>query len=455
MRTFKYVVSLLALTAAVPSVSAARAESSSSKVSVQQNEELNLSIGENHTMPAGDVKSYSEGIRGIADIKLTPDNSQFVIAGQKPGTTTLLLIKKDGSETMYTINVSQRPMGAVDKELSSLLEGSTGLRIRRVGSRYFIEGGVSTEGELKRIEQIASLYPGQVQSLVIVGGAAAERRINIRIDFFFVQYDRSRNWNFGVSWPSQVGPATVNATYDFVSRTVQTAQASITNQPLLGLDMAAVNGWAKVLKHSTVVTSNGTEAKFESGGEQNYVVSSGLSSTLTQIRFGTNVTVLPRFDPSTREIEMHLQSEVMDLTPTVGTGTNLPGRNVSKLDTSVALRLGQSIVLSGIRTRSQRHGITGIPLLSEIPVLGVLFGTHQDANEQVEGAVFVIPSVVESIPKSAGEIMQEALSKYTEFSGDVENVRAYDENPEHAEGVHQTYRPKNISRPIRVTKDEQ
>jgi pilus assembly protein CpaC len=418
---------------------------------VQESQELNLSIGENRTLPASDVKSYSEGIRGIADIKLTPDNSQFIIAGQKPGTTTLLLIKRDGSEAMYSINVSQRPMAAVEKELSALLEGSTGLRIRRVGSRFFIEGGVNNEQDLKRIEQIASLYPGQVQSLVTVGGAAAERRINIRIDFFFVQYDRSRNWNFGVRWPSAIGPAVASGTYDFVASTVTSAQASITNQPLLGLDMAAINGWAKVLKHSTVVTSNGTEAKFESGGEQNYVVTSGLSATLTQIKFGTNVTVLPRFDPATREIEMHLQSDVMDLTPSAGVGTNLPGRNVSKLDTSVALKLGQSIVLSGIRTRAQRHTVSGVPLLSEIPIIGVLFGSHQDQNQQVEGAVFVIPSVVESIPRGADEIMREALDSYTDYSGDIEKTKSFEENPEHAPGVSQTYRPKTTKGRSRET----
>ena len=54
--------------------------------------ELNLVVGENKTLPAVGVKNYSEGIKGIADIKLTTDNTKFVIAGRKPGTTTLLLI---------------------------------------------------------------------------------------------------------------------------------------------------------------------------------------------------------------------------------------------------------------------------------------------------------------------------------------------------------------------------
>src|SRR5262245_4971708 len=102
---------------------ALQAQVADPKPTLQASDELNLSVGENTTIPAGDVKSFSEGIRGIADIKLTTDNSQFVIAGQKRGTTTLLLIKKDGGQVMYTINVSQRPMSIVERELSDLLQG--------------------------------------------------------------------------------------------------------------------------------------------------------------------------------------------------------------------------------------------------------------------------------------------------------------------------------------------
>src|SRR5688500_6955298 len=121
------------------------------------------------------------------------------------------------------------------------------------------------------------------------------------------------------------------------------ATASIVDQVLPGLDIAATNGWAKVLKHSTVVTSNGSEAKFESGGEQNYFVSNNLTASLAQIEFGTRVRVLPRFDPRTNELEVHLVAEVMDLTPPVSGSTDLPGRNVSKLEALVKLQLGQSI----------------------------------------------------------------------------------------------------------------
>lgn len=403
------------------------------ETTTEREEELNLSVGENRTIPAADVKSYSEGAPGIVQVKLTPDGSQFVLVGQKPGSSTLLLIKKDGQHFKYSVNVFARPLKAVESELRELLSGMTGIRIRLVGAHFFIEGGVSTEPELKRIEQIAALYAGQVESLVILGGAAADRRLNIRVDFFFVQYDRTRGYAVGVNWPASIGGPGVgsaSANVDLIAGTVTSAQASIANQVLPGLDIAANHGWAKVLKHSTVITANGSEASFSSGGEQNYSIASGLTSTIREIKFGTDITVLPRFDPSTRQIDVKVEAEVADLTPPVTAGTALPGRNTSKLSTAVALKLGQSLVLSGIRTRSQRHQVSGLPLLSDIPLLGVFFGSHSDQEQEVEGAVFVVPTVIESVPQGVSELVNEALSQYDKFSGNMGDVNAFDQDPE-------------------------
>ncbi|HET9930427.1 MAG TPA: pilus assembly protein N-terminal domain-containing protein [Polyangiaceae bacterium] len=396
----------------------------------QQQDEVNLSVGENRTLSAVGVRSYSVGAPGIVDVRLTPDNSQFVLTGQQPGSTTLLLLKKDNSQVSYALNVYPRPVERVESELLQLLDGTPGMRVRKVGPRFFIEGGVSTEPELKRIDRIAAQFPGQVESLVVLGGAAAERRINVRIDFFFIEFDRTKSYQIGIGYPGKVGPGAFEASYSFLGGGFTSATASVVNQPLPGLDLAATRGWAKVLKHSTILTANGAEAKFSSGGEQNYVITSGLSASLSQINFGTDVTVLPRFDPVARELEVRIDAQVSDLTPSVAAGTNLPGRAVSKLQTLVSVKLGQSIVLSGIRTRSQRHGVSGLPLLSQIPLLGVLFGSHSDDQQDVEGAVLLVPSVVESVPRSAHEVLDDALAKFEKYSGDLDDAHAWDENSE-------------------------
>jgi pilus assembly protein CpaC len=392
---------------------------------------LNLAVGENQSISAADVKSFSEGAPGVADVKITPNGQQFVVVGNRPGSTTLLLIHRDGSEVTWNINVFARPIKAVESELAELVGDQTGIRVKKIGARFFIEGGVSSPADLERIQHIAQLYAGQVESLVVLGGVAADRKINIRIDFFFVQYDKTQSYRFGMNWPTQfAGPgiAAGSFAWDFVARAVSGASAAVSNQPLPGLDMAAQNGWAKVLKHATVITSNGAQAAFSSGGQQNFALNGALSNSIQAIKFGTNVQVLPRFDPTSREIAVTIDADVADLTPPAG-ATPLPGQNTSRLNTNVALKLGQSVVLSGIRTASEAQTRRGIPWLSQIPVLGLLFGSKEKQQQDIEGALFIVPSVIDTASTQSSELIQHAVHEFEIYAGDLSKVSPWNEQP--------------------------
>jgi pilus assembly protein CpaC len=395
----------------------------------QETREMSIAVGENRTIPAGDVKNYSVGSHDIVDVKLTTDSSQFVVVGLKHGSTSLLLINRDGTETNWVIDVFAIPPQLVEKEIGELLHGYTGVRLRRVGARFFIEGGVNTDTDLKRINHIASLYPGQVESLVGVGSGGMGRTTNVRIDVFFVQYKKTSSYQVGVNWPAEIAGVPLQSSfgYDFVANT-RTAQATIVNQPLPALDIASQHGWAKVLKQATVITTNGVEANVASGGEQNFAVAAGLTSAIQKISFGTILTVLPRFEPDTGDLELKVETDISDLTSPTGS-TNLPGRDTSKLTTIVHMKVGQSLVLSGIHTKSQTHLVSGLPLLSEIPVLGLLFGSHNDQKQELEGAVFVVPSLVEAPSRPAYDMIRDALAQYANYDGDLHSINPYPAMP--------------------------
>ena len=389
---------------------------------------IDVAVGENRMISAENVKNYSEGVKGIIDVKLTTDKTRFVLVGQRPGTTTLLLIRADGSQETVYINVYQRSMDSVQREIEELLDGTNGVRVRRVGRKIFIDGGVATENEQKRVTQIAALYPGQVESLVVSGATPADARVDIRIDFFFVKYNSAKTYAIGLDWPGRYAPGgTASVNYNILTRSVTSAQATIASQPLPALDMAASRGWAKVLKQSTIISRNGNEATFESGGQQNFPVTSAFTSTIQSIDFGTNVTVTPRYDTQRRDLSIKLTASVSDLEAPVA--STLPSKSTSKLVTVVDLKLGQALILSGFRTRGQRHSINGLPFLSEIPLLGVLFGSHKDSSEETDGAIFIVPTVIESVAPASSDMIADALNRYEAFSGDVHEVNAYDHRP--------------------------
>jgi pilus assembly protein CpaC len=402
---------------------------------------ITLAVGESKTISAKDVRNYSEGASGIIDIRLTTDASRFIITGSRTGSTSLLLIKGDGSQVTLNIDVFARSPEAVEHELTQLLDGLPGVRVRRVGAHIVIDGSVNDEAELRRVQHVASLYPGEVDSLVSVGAGTAvptapgappaePPRFIVRIDFYFVQYDVNSSYSVGISWPSSIGGSVLQSqlTYDFLLGVPKTATASVANQPLPGLDIASTRGWAKVLRQATIVTNNGSEATFSNGGEQNFSVTTGLGVGVQRIPFGTDLTVLPRYLPLQRQIDVKLTAEVADLTAS-SSGTNLPGRSTSKLTTNISLKLGESLVLSGIRSQSTTHAVGGIPVLKDIPVLGLLFGAHSEQDQTTEGAIFIVPSVIEPVPNAARELVANAMATFRNFGGSIDSVRTYDRSP--------------------------
>ena len=53
----------------------------------------------------------------------------------------------------------------------------------------------------------------------------------------------------------------------------------------------------------------------------------------------------------------------------------------------------------------------------------------------MEGAIFVVPSIIESIPKGAQEVLDDAMRDYKEYGGDIDAVNAWEKNPATAPGV--------------------
>lgn len=324
-----------------------------------------LRVGEQKSLPARGIRSYSEGAPGFADVRVTRDQSRFVIVGKNEGTTSLLLIKNDGSQLQYTIRV-----------------------------------------------------------LAADADKGFGRRENIRLDLYFVLIQDRYSHQIGLNWPGNIG-STLTPSEAAIAITGGSGQATqsafqILPQTFLpSFDLAQAKGWAKMYRQATLVTANGTEAVFTSGGEFNVQVQNNLTVNVQAIEFGTKISVLPKYDSKTGRIELEIVADVSDLDAEKGV-RGIPGRITSHVETLVNLELGQSVSLAGIRARTERRRKNGIPALALIPFIGALFGTHSRETEANESYMLVVPSVVEPISLSQRDRVEEALRVYEGFHGGVD-----------------------------------
>src|ERR1044071_9498318 len=103
--------------------------------------EINLAVGGQKVINSSGVSNFSEP-SGIVQIKTTEDGRRMVLSAVRPGSTTLLLIYNGGKQETLAINVSARSPAAIRSELKALLSGLSGVDVREVGGRIFLDGAV-------------------------------------------------------------------------------------------------------------------------------------------------------------------------------------------------------------------------------------------------------------------------------------------------------------------------
>ena len=166
------------------------------------------------------------------------------------------------------------------------------------------------------------------------------------------------------------------------------------------------DGTIKTLASPNLVAVNGEKAKFLSGGEIPIpVVQSGSGDNSISVVFKEYGVKLD-FEPTVIDsgiINLRVVPEVStpDYTRAVVlSGFLIPAFQTRRVDTVVELRDGQSLVIGGLTNTDVRKERRKIPLLGDIPVLGVFFQNSRDTIEENELVVLVSPRIIRPLEAS-------------------------------------------------------
>jgi general secretion pathway protein D len=117
---------------------------------------------------------------------------------------------------------------------------------------------------------------------------------------------------------------------------------------------------------------------------------------------GVILTVTPRVNAGGLVI-LEIQQEVSNVVraETV-TQSELATPTISQrlVSSTVAVQSGQTIALGGLITDNRNRSRSGVPILSSIPVIGVLFSTRNNTNDRTELLVLLTPRVIDSAERA-------------------------------------------------------
>lgn len=160
----------------------------------------------------------------------------------------------------------------------------------------------------------------------------------------------------------------------------------------------------KVLSAPSVLVRNNAEANFSSGTQipvASTILNTGSGdassdNVYSQVQFrqtGVSLRVRPRVS-SSGMVFLDITQDVSSPSvsgPEVGGNVSVDNR---RLQTEVAVRSGDTIILAGLIKTEQGAGSSGLPYLSRIPVIGGLFGQQKTLNNREEVLVLITPNIV-------------------------------------------------------------
>lgn len=210
------------------------------------------------------------------------------------------------------------------------------------------------------------------------------RMNDIRMALKIEQVSGSNGQDLGLSWSVGAGGLSVG-------QKDGTLQGGFTPglKPLsfeASLQVARTQGRVNTLLDTSFVSQDGRTSTFSNGGQ---LVLPNTSTTTTNgsttsnttresYNYGLEVSLTPRLAPDGRvEVDVRVQLGQAPR-PGVQNGVVIEKQTLATL---VNVAPGESLVLGGILQKSQNDSSKGVPGLSDIPVLGALFGNKTTSND--------------------------------------------------------------------------
>jgi len=379
------------------------------------------------------IKRVSVAKPETADVLvITP--RQLLIIGKMSGTTSLVYWNEEEVPTTAEIIVGIN-LDTVRKDLEKIAPDEA-IKLTASGDALILTGTVSSNLVQNRVVESAKMYASKVVDLLKV---VKLEQVLIQVRVAEVDRTLAKELGFNLLFQPVInggqyrGFVRAPGSFDSIGgnisplRSLDGSLSDLTQVfvvtpgdiPKFAGMMRVLHdkGAIKVLSEPNLVVANGDVGKFLVGGEFPVVIASaagsGAAASVDYKEYGINLSFKPNI-ASNGDIYMKITQEVSELDFANGvtiSGFQLPGLKTRKAESGLQLGDGQTFVLAGLIENKISRKVSKIPLLGDIPILGVLFRNTRYTNQETELMVMVTPKIVrplnkEEIPALPTEMMK-------------------------------------------------
>ena len=168
-----------------------------------------------------------------------------------------------------------------------------------------------------------------------------------------------------------------------------------------------------------LMVKSGETASIDVGNEIPTIVGSSQSvdnpgapliQTVKYRKTGVLLTVKP-IVYSSDSVEIQIIQELSEAQTTKSSSIESPTIFNRKLETTVILKDGGSVVLGGLISESRSKGKSGVPGFGAIPLLGRIFRSDVTSTDRTELVMMIVPYIIENA-EEADQITEQVLQVY-------------------------------------------
>ena len=168
------------------------------------------------------------------------------------------------------------------------------------------------------------------------------------------------------------------------------------------LDLLARNGAAHILSEPSILCTNNKEAEIYVGQTRSILTQAQQSTTgvsnvvnnYSREDIGLTLKVKPRLS-SNNKVTLEVSTVIEDVLDNESPSADRPTTTKREVKTTAIVNNGEMIILGGLIKNAGGKGVTKVPFLGDIPVLGELLFTHTaDLNRETNVVVYLTPYIV-------------------------------------------------------------
>ncbi len=188
------------------------------------------------------------------------------------------------------------------------------------------------------------------------------------------------------------------------------------------LNTLAANSKLNIISSPHIMVSDNHTAKIQVGDQvptvsqtqalATAVATTGTTGVISSVQYldtGIMLSVTPHINAGGL-VTMEISQEVSNATKTVTSGIDSPTISKRSAQSTVTVQAGETMVMGGLISDKKSNASSGLPLLSEIPVLGALFGAQNINHDRTELVMMITPRLVAN-SQQAREITDEFRKK--------------------------------------------